>query len=200
MRRLALAVLAAAAFAAPSLALDVPYLTGRVNDEAHLLDANAARDLDATLKGYEAKTGRQLVVLTLPSLDGDALEDFSIKVARAWKLGRKGQDDGILILVVRDDRKIRIEVGYGLEGTLPDILCGRIIRDEMTPRFRNGDYAGGIKAAVDAVTGVLNGTYSPPPDPVTSDSGVGDMPLSQKILMSVFVFGILGIFEFVGVL
>lgn len=199
MRRLALAVLAAAAFAAPSFALDVPYLTGRVNDEAHLLDAGAARDLESTLKAYEAKTGRQLVVLTLPSLEGDALEDYSIKVARAWKLGRKGRDDGILILVARDDRKIRIEVGYGLEGTLPDVLCGRIIRDEMTPRFRSGDYAGGLKAAVDAVIGVLNGTYSPPPDPFTSASGAGDMPLPQKILMSVFVFGVLSVFEFVGV-
>ena len=173
-----------------------------MNDEAHLFDASAAQALDGTLKGYEAKTGRQFVVLTLPSLGDEILEDFSLKVARAWKLGRKGQDDGILLLVARDDHKVRFEVGYGLEGSLPDALCGRIIRGEMVPRFRSGDYAGGVTAGVNAAIGALDGTYSPPPDPVRSDGRAinpSDMSVLDKILMSFFVFGILGLFEGVGV-
>jgi uncharacterized protein len=205
MRRLLLAGLACAALARGSFALDVPYLSGRVNDEAHLFDANAASSLDRTLKAYEQKTGRQFVVLTLPTLGDEVLEDYSIKVARAWKLGTKGKDDGILLLVARDDHKVRIEVGYGLEGDLPDAKAGRIIRDELVPRFRANDYAGGVTAGVDAVIKTLDGTYSPPPDPVTS--GVKfringgpprDMDVLDKVLMSFFVFGILGVFESVG--
>jgi uncharacterized protein len=165
-----------------------------------LFDAHATAALEKTLKDYETRTGRQFVVLTIPSLENDALEDYAIKVARAWKIGTK-KNDGILILVARDDRKVRIEVGYGLEGTLPDVLCGRIIRDELTPRFRGGDYAGGIKAAVDAVIAVLDGTYSPPPDVLPSRGGYGmsDMSWPEKLLTSLFVFGVLGLFEFVGV-
>ena len=205
MRLLVLAGLACALLASGAAALDVPYLTGRVNDDAHLFDASAASDLDRTLKAYEGKTGRQFVVLTVPTLGDDALEDFSIKVARAWKLGRKGQDDGILLLVAKDDHKVRFEVGYGLEGDLPDARCGRIIRDEMVPHFRSGDYAGGVKAGVNAVIGSLNGTYSPPPDPAESGangrvngSAPRDLDLGEKIMMSFFVFGILGLFEGVG--
>jgi uncharacterized protein len=205
LRRLLLAGLACAALAPGAAALDVPYLSGRVNDEAHLFDANAASGLDRTLKSYEEKTGRQFVVLTLPSLGDEALEDYSIKVARAWKLGRKGKDDGILLLVARDDHKVRIEVGYGLEGDLPDARCGRIIRDEMVPRFRSGDYAGGVTAGVNAVIHSLDGSYSPPPDPVSNGmkwringGPPRDLGFLDKILMSFFVFGILGVFESVG--
>ena len=200
MRLILLAGLAFAAFAPGAAALDVPYLSGRVNDDAHLFDASAARSLDQTLKAYEEKTGRQFVVLTLPTLGDEVLEDYAIKVARAWKLGRKGQDDGILLLVARDDHKVRFEVGYGLEGSLPDALCGRIIRGEMVPRFRAGDYAGGVAAGVHAAIAALDGTYSPPPDPVRSGRGVNpaDMGVLDKLLMSFFVFGILGLFEGVG--
>ena len=203
MRRALLAALAGAALALPAAALDVPYLSGRVNDDAHLLDAGTASTLEQTLKAYEAKTDQQIVVLTLPSLEGEPLEDFSIKVARAWKLGRKGKDDGILILVARDDRKMRIEVGYGLEGTLPDALAGRIVRDEMVPRFRGGDFPGGVTAGVGAVIKVLDGEYAPPPEDAAGGGGrndFADMDVGQKILTSVFVFGILGLFEGVGLL
>ena len=201
MTRLLLAAAACAALALPSAALDVPFLSGRVNDEARLLDAASTQELDATLKAYEAKSGRQIVVLTINSLEGDALEDYAIKVARAWKLGRKGQNDGILILVAKDDHKARIEVGYGLEGTLPDALAGRIIRDEMVPRFRRGDYPGGIKGAVGAVIAVLDGSYSAPPDPIRSRGGMdsADLGMGEKLMATLFVFGVLGVFEFVGV-
>jgi uncharacterized protein len=201
VRRVLLAGLACAALVRGASALDVPYLSGRVNDDAHLFDANAAQSLDGTLKAYEEKTGRQFVVLTVPSLGDEVLEDYSIKVARAWKLGTKGKDDGILLLVARDDHKIRFEVGYGLEGDLPDAKAGRIIRDEMIPRFRADDYAGGVTAGVDAVIKTLDGTYSPPPDlPRTGIEGAGpeNMGTLDKILMSFFVFGILGLFEGVG--
>ena len=199
MRRALLALLACAALARAALALDVPYLSGRVNDDAHLLDAQTASNLERTLKEYESKTGRQFVVLTIPSLENDALEDYSIKVARAWKLGTKGKDDGILLLVARDDRKVRIEVGYGLEGVLPDALCGRIIRDEIVPRFRGGDFPGGATAGVDAVIKTLDGTYAPPPDPLPGRGGSpADMGVFDKIVTSVFVFGIMGLFESMG--
>jgi uncharacterized protein len=201
VRSLLLAGLACAALGRSAVALDVPYLSGRVNDDAHLFDANSAANLDRTLKAYEAKTGRQFVVLTLPSLGDEVLEDYSIKVARAWKLGTKGKDDGILLLVARDDHKVRIEVGYGLEGDLPDALCGRIIRDEMVPRFRAGDYAGGVTAGVNAAISALAHTYSPPPDLVRGGRASlqpSDMGVLDKILMSFFVLGILGVFEGVG--
>ena len=205
MRRLLLAGLACALLARGAVALDIPYLSGRVNDDAHMLDASSAQELEQTLKAYEDKTGRQFVVLTIPTLGDEALEDYSIKVARAWKLGRKGQDDGILLLVARDDHKMRFEVGYGLEGDLPDARCGRIIRDVMVPRFRSGDFAGGIKSGVSAVIGTLDGTYSPPPDPDAdgmkwrvNGSSPRYLDTGEKIMMSFFVFGILGVFESVG--
>ncbi len=202
MRRILLAALACAALALPSSARDVPFLSGRVVDEAHVLDAGTIASLDQKLKDHEAKTGHQVVVLTIASLGGEAVEDYSLKVARTWQLGRKGRNDGVLLLVARDDRKLRIEVGYGLEGSLPDALAGRIIRDEITPHFRSGDFAGGISAGVAAVLGAIDGTYAPAPDSGTMlrDSGGMGTSLPEKILISAFVFGILGVFEFVGIL
>jgi len=100
--------------------------------------------------------------LTLPSLEGEPLEEFSHRVATTWKLGQKGTDNGVLVLVVPGDRKVRIEVGYGLEGTLTDAKSSRIIREEMAPRFRDGDFPGGIAAGLRAVLGTIEGTYTPP--------------------------------------
>lgn len=162
MRRAALAPLALLLLSAAAAALDVPFLSGRVNDEARLLDAGASAALEAALKDYETRTGRQIAVLTIPSLAGEDLEGYSLKVARTWKLGRKGQDDGVLILVARDDRKVRIEVGYGLEGALPDVLAGRIIREVMVPRFRSGDFAAGIQEGTAAVIAAVDGRAPAP--------------------------------------
>lgn len=202
MRRILLAALACAAFALPAFARDVPFLSGRVVDEAHVLDAGTIASLEQKLKDHEAKTGHQVVVLTIASLGGEAVEDYSLKVARTWQLGRKGRNDGVLLLVARDDRKLRIEVGYGLEGSLPDALTGRIIRDEITPHFRSGDYSGGIGAGVAAILGAIDGTYAPPPDSprMLRDSGGMGTSLPEKILISLFVLTILGIFEFVGII
>jgi len=157
-----LAAVVVVAFASPAAALDVPPLTGRIVDNAHLLPADRTASLSAELAAHEARTGNQVALLTLPSLEGEPLEEFSHRVATTWKLGRKGTDNGVLILVVPGDRKIRIEVGYGLEGTLTDAKSSRIIREEMVPRFRTGDFPGGITAGVKAVVGTIEGTYTAP--------------------------------------
>lgn len=198
------ALLLVLALAAPAAALEVPYLSGRVNDQAGLLSAPASQALEAKLKDFEARTGHQVAVLTLDSLEGEPLEDFSLKVSRTWALGRKGQNDGVLFLISKSDRKLRIEVGHGLEGSIPDALAGRIIQNEVVPRFRAGDFEGGVTAGVDAIVSAAEGTYSPPPGSdlrdrlQEGDAGIG-MGLLEKIMMSAFVFSILGLFEVVGI-
>lgn len=154
-------------------ALEVPFLSGRVNDQASLLDSAAVQRIEASLASLEAETGAQVVVLTIPSLDGEVLEDFSIRVVEQWKLGRAGVDDGVLLLVARDDRKLRIEVGYGLEGALPDVVARRIIDEIIVPEFRNGDFEGGIEAGVAALAGVVRGEELPPPPARSSGGGKG---------------------------
>jgi uncharacterized protein len=124
-----------------------------------MLSAKTIYALEALLKTHEDSTSNQVVVLTISSLQGEPLEEYSIKVVDTWKLGQKDKDNGVLLLIVRDDRKVRIEVGNGLEGDLPDITCGRIIRNEIVPRFRNGYYEGGIRAGVNAILGVIDGSY-----------------------------------------
>jgi uncharacterized protein len=200
------ALLLALALSAPAAALEVPYLGGRVNDQAGLLSPQAADALDAKLKQYEAKTGHQVVLLTIPSLEGEVLEEFSLEVARTWKLGRKGVNDGVLFLVSKADRKLRIEVGHGLEGSIPDALAGRIIQSEVVPRFRAGDFEGGVVAGADAIMAAGEGAYTPPPAPSSpfegdreNFNGLGDNILEQ-LLISAFVFGILGLFEIIGIL
>src|SRR6476619_6150175 len=120
-------------------ALDVPPLTGRVVDLARVLSGQDTEQLSDQLKAHEEKTGNQVAVLILPSLDGEPLEAYSHRVATTWKLGQKGTDNGVLLLVALTERKLRIEVGYGLEGTLTDLRSARIIRHEIVPRFKTGE-------------------------------------------------------------
>ena len=127
---------------------DIPYLTGRVNDNARILSEATRNSLSEKLKEHEIRTTNQVVILTVPSLEGESIEDYAYKVFNEWKLGQKDKDNGILIVVVPDERRMRIEVGYGLEGTLPDILAGRIIQNIMAPRFRDGDFDTGITEGV----------------------------------------------------
>jgi uncharacterized protein len=138
---------------APCLAwaLDVPPLQGRVNDTAGVLSAGEAQALERRLAEYEQKTGHQFSLLTVPSLEGEDIAGYAIRVAEKWALGDKQRDDGALLLIAVNDKRMRIEVGYGLEPSLPDVLAGRIIRNVMAPRFRENDYAGGINAAFDAM-------------------------------------------------
>ena len=143
------------------LAVEVPALSGRINDLAGLLLQEQASRLEEQLTQFEQQTGHQIAVLTIRSLGGDALEDFSIRVAEAWKIGQKGFDNGAILLIVRDDRKLRIEVGYGLEGVMPDAIASRIIREVIVPRFRDNDFGGGIEAGVDAIMKVTQGEKLP---------------------------------------
>ena len=126
--RLALAIVTVCLIAFSVAAIDVPYLTGRVTDNAEILDADARTRLDDLLRAHEQATGNQIAVLTVPTLDGESIEDFSTRVFGTWKLGQKGKDNGVLVVVVPRDRRMRIEVGYGLEGVLPDAAASRIVR------------------------------------------------------------------------
>ncbi|TRZ51770.1 TPM domain-containing protein, partial [bacterium] len=117
-------------------ALDVPQLKGRVNDYASMLSPETAQKLDAALSAIEKSDSTQIVVLTIPSLEGEVIEEFSIKVAEAWKIGQKNLDNGAILLVSKNDRKLRIETGRGLEGKLTDLISGRIIRSEIIPKFK----------------------------------------------------------------
>ena len=168
-------------------ALDVPSLTGRVVDLAHVLPADVAASLTRDLEGHETKTSNQVVVLILPSLEGDPLEDFSHRVATTWKLGRKGTDNGVLFLVSLKDRKVRIEVGYGLEGTLTDLRSAHIIRNEIVPRFRVGDLPGGIAAGVQAILGTIEGTYKAEEVPAGHAHSGQEPTAFQYVIVGIFV-------------
>lgn len=129
----------------------VPPLRAHVNDDAGMLSVEAAQQLEQKLSQYERKSQHQFALLTIDSLEGDALEDFSIRVVEAWKLGKKGKDDGLLLLVVQRDRKLRIEVGYGLEGDVTDAFSARVIRNVLTPALRAGEVDKGIQQAFDVL-------------------------------------------------
>lgn len=146
-------------------ALDVPPLTGRVVDRAGVLPVHDSEALTDQLKAHEDKTGNQVAVLILPSLDGEPLEEYSHRVATTWKLGQRGTDNGVLLLIALKERKLRIEVGYGLEGTLTDLRSSRIIRQEIVPRFKAGDIPGGVRAGTDAILKTIEGTYQADEEP-----------------------------------
>jgi len=146
-------------------ALEVPPLQGRVNDRAGVLSPAERSSLEERLAAYERQTSHQLAVLIVPSLDGDPIEDFSIRVVESWQLGKKGRDDGILLLIAVQDRQMRIEVGYGLEGDLPDVTAARIVRELIAPAFTRGNMALGISRGVAAITGATGGEGQPLPAP-----------------------------------
>jgi uncharacterized protein len=145
--------------AVPAWALEVPALTGRIVDLAHVLPGDAAASLTQELEAHETKTGNQVAVLILPSLEGEPLEEFSHRVATTWKLGQKGTDNGVLLLLAMKERKVRIEVGYSLEGTLTDARSAQIIRNEIVPLFRAGNVPGGVTSGINAILKTIEGTY-----------------------------------------
>ncbi|MCS6304609.1 MAG: TPM domain-containing protein [Nitrospira sp.] len=140
-------------------ALDVPLLTGRIVDLAHVLPSSTVESLTAQLAAHETQSSNQVAVLIVPSLEGGSLQEFSHLVATTWKLGQKGTDNGVLLLVAIKERKVRIEVGYGLEGVLTDARSAQIIRNEIVPRFRAGDMAGGVTGGINAIVKTIDGTY-----------------------------------------
>ncbi|MFZ1806664.1 MAG: TPM domain-containing protein [Cyclobacteriaceae bacterium] len=168
----------------------------RVHDDAKVMSAGAAEQLESQLKLYEDSTSNQIAVLIVPSLDGDVLEEYSLRVAEKWKLGQKDKDNGVLLLIAIEDRKMRIEVGEGLEGVLTDALSNRIIRNEMAPEFRRGDYEAGVLAGVNGIIKAIGGEYT-----ATESDGIGfedQLSGSELIMVGLFIYGILGIFTFIG--
>lgn len=187
LRAAIVAALSVVVLAYNSLAMDVPPLRGRVNDFAGLLSTGVVNQLDLLLKDFEQKQSTQIVVLIVPSLEGDSLEDFSMRVAEQWKIGHKGLDNGAILLISRADRKVRIEVGYGLEGRLTDLKAGRIIREVILPQFRAQRFdqgvANGVQAMIDSVTGEFKA------DPRKDTGGFDPRTLSDAIpFLILFIF------------
>jgi len=141
----------------------IPALTARVTDTTGTLDAGQKQTLESSLASLEQRKGAQLAVLMVPSVKPEEIEQYSIRVVDAWKLGRKNVDDGALLIVAKNDHRVRIEVGRGLEGAVPDAASARIIREYVTPKFRAGDFYGGIVDATDAMTKLIDGESLPPP-------------------------------------
>lgn len=180
--------------ALPLAALEVPYLTGRVNDHAGLLSEAQRESLEAALAELERATSAQVAVLAIPSLEGEVLEDYSLRVAETWKLGQRDRDNGVLFLVATGDRKMRLEVGYGLEGTLTDATSRRILDGIVRPRFRAGDFPGGIEAGVNAVAAVIQGDESVLAEAETGGEGER-LGLLGGFLMFLIVGPVLGLFS-----
>jgi uncharacterized protein len=150
----------------PAFALvAVPQLTGRVVDQTGTLSSGDIAQLTQKLADLQTRKGSQIAVLIVPTTDGEAIEQFSLRVAEAWKIGRKKVDDGALLVVAKNDRRLRIEVGYGLEGAITDVTSKRIIDEDITPRFKSGDFAGGISAGINRMIGLVNGEKLPEPEP-----------------------------------
>jgi uncharacterized protein len=170
----------------------VPPLSGRVVDQTGTLSSGDIASLTQTLKDLETRKGSQIAVLIVPTTDLESIEQFSIRVAEAWKIGRKKIDDGALLVVAKNDRHLRIEVGYGLEGALTDATTKRIIDEDITPKFKSGDFAGGISAGVNRVIRVIDGEKLPAPEPEHWQSpGLVSFinPLNPFVLVAVFIVG-----------
>ena len=160
--------------ASVALALEVPVLRTRVNDYAQMLSPATERQLETALAEFERTDSTQIVILTIPSLEGDNLEEFSIRVAEKWKIGQKGLDNGAILLISKNDRAMRIEVGYGLEGKMTDLMAGRIIRDVITPRFRAGQFDQGVLEGVQAMIQVTRGEFKADPQARPEGKGAPD--------------------------
>jgi len=169
----------------------VPPLSGRVVDQTGTLGSGDIASLTQTLKDLEARKGSQIAVLIVPTTDGEAIEQFALRVAEAWKIGRKKVDDGALLVIAKNDRRLRIEVGYGLEGALTDATTKRIIDEDITPKFKTGDFAGGVSAGVDRMVRIVNGEKLPEPEPPHwQDSGLLNIdPFNPFVLVFVFIVG-----------
>jgi uncharacterized protein len=163
----------------------------RVHDEAHVLKQETIEALEKKLKVYEDSTSNQIAILILSTLDGESIEEYSMRVAEKWVLGQKEKDNGVLLLIAVDDHAMRIEVGAGLEGVLTDALCSRIIRNEMAPNFRRADFDTGVTAAIEAIIAGIGGEYKG-----DDASDVNELTLTARILIGLGIYAVLGIFAF----
>jgi len=171
-------LLAFLALAAPARAQTFPPLTGRVVDQAHLLSAAEIQDLTAKSQALETQTGRQFVIATVNSLEGYPIEDYGYRLGRAWGIGQKGQDNGVILLVAPNEHKVRIEVGYGATTFITDAVSGLIIRETILPHFKQSppDYAGGIEAGADAIIKQM----SLPPDQAQKNVAAAEQAQQQR--------------------
>ena len=201
------AIFLALAYLASARAAEVPYLSGRVVDDAEILQPVTRSQLEVAIVGHERHTTDQIVVLTVPTIGDESVEEYATKVFETWKLGIKGNDNGVLVVIVPRDRKMRIEVGYGLEGTLTDVAASRIIRNVMTPQFKAGNYDQGVIDGVRAIIAQLEGQKDVAPDVAasaqtkpSSNGSSAAMDWRMRILVGAFTFGIIGFFTFIGVM
>ncbi|MEO7559507.1 MAG: YgcG family protein [Nitrosospira sp.] len=167
----------------------VPPLKSRVTDLTGTLSASEITQLEQKLAAFEAKKGSQVAVLIVPTTYPETVEQYSIRVAEAWKLGRKGVDDGILLVIAKHDRALRIEVGYGLEGVLPDAVVKRIIEETIAPKLRQGDFAGGIEAGTARIVGAIEGEPLPP----SSSRRGNDAPAGMGFVLDNILFIFIGL-------
>jgi uncharacterized protein len=167
----------------------VPPLSSPVTDVTGTLTSDQAAALEAKLRAFEQAKGSQVAVLIVRTTQPEAIEQYAIRVVDAWKLGRRNVDDGAILIVALDDRKLRIEVGYGLEGALPDAIANRIIDEDVVPQFRRGDYYGGIATGVDRMMRVIEG--EPLPEPEVSSPAQG-VPGLFALLPFLFIFALVG--------
>jgi len=170
--------------AAISFGLDVPRLSGRVNDYGDMISPQARATLEAELAAIERTDSTQVAVLTVPSLEGDVIEEFSIRVGDAWKIGQKGKDNGVIFIVSKADRKMRIEVGRGLQGVLTDLLAGRIIDTVIKPRFKQNRFDDGFIEGTRAIIAATRGEFKPTPKPAPY---VSPSRYFEAFLVSVFL-------------
>jgi len=187
--RLATGLLLLLSFAPAGAQVAVPPLSARVIDLTGTLSGAAVARIEAKLSDLEAKKGSQIAVLIVPTTSPEEIEQFGIRVEDAWKLGRKRVDDGAYLIVAKNDRRVRIEVGYGLEGALPDAIANRIIEETITPHFKLGDYDGGVEAGIDQMISVVNGEPLPEPDKRWEKHGSGLGSLLPLLLVVVVVAG-----------
>ena len=170
----------------------LPELKARVTDLTGTLSPEQGSRLESKLQAIEAKKGSQVVVLLLPTTQPESIEAFGIRLAEAWKVGRRGVNDGVIIVVAKNDHRMRIEVGYGLEGAIPDAIAKRIVAESMAPKFRQGDYAGGLIAAVQVLESVIGG--EPLPAAAASTTGAsGDINPDDKDMVYLFALSILAV-------
>ncbi len=176
----------------------IPDLTSRVTDLSQTLSVEQKTALEAKLQAFEQRKGSQIAVLIVPTTQPEDIAQYSIRVVDKWKLGREKVDDGVLVLVAKDDHKMRIEVGYGLEGAIPDLYAKRIISEQMAPKFKQGDFAGGISDAVDRLIGLVEGEVLPAPEarqPGSLDvGGLLPMLLFGGLISGLFLRSMFGTF------
>lgn len=180
-------------------AISIPPLTGRVNDTAGMLSASQRGTLERMLSGLEETNSSQVVLLTVPDLQGLTIEDYTIRVAEAWKIGQKGLDNGVILVVGLKERRIRIEVGYGLEPLVTDAKCDYIIRNLMIPRFREGNYYQGIHDGLEQITGIIRRDFDISPEEMEKfrkqkekKSGKSPIPIGLIILIFIILSSIGG--------